>query len=96
LSEFADLARKAKQFEAWQDDIAGERRRCGCFSRRLWSIDVTLILSDDAIACFRCIPVLPCDYSHVTWISLCFEIFFSSKILGLSCGFEVAPHFLLA
>jgi hypothetical protein len=44
LQEFADLDRKAKQFEALHDDIEGERWLRGRFSRHFFAFDATVSL----------------------------------------------------
>jgi hypothetical protein len=64
LSEFADLARKAKQFEAWQDDIDGEHRRHGRVSRHFLAVNVTVILPANDIWYFPGIPLLSRQFSH--------------------------------
>jgi hypothetical protein len=88
------LAWKGKQFEAWQDDIEGERGCRGCFSRHFFAFDTTIILRPNYVWCFRGVTLLSCDYSRVGWITLSFEVLPFRKILDLSCGFCVARHFL--
>jgi hypothetical protein len=44
-----------------------------------WAFDGTVILLAIHILCFRCVPLLSCDYSRVTWITLSLKFFLAAK-----------------
>jgi hypothetical protein len=84
----------AKQFEAWQDDINGERWRRGQFFRLFRGFDVTVILLAACISCFPRVAWLSRNSSHVIEIILWFGISSCSRIPGSCCRSSVAGLFL--
>jgi hypothetical protein len=56
LENPADLTCKAKQFEAWHDDMERERGRRGRVSQHFLAFNVTVILLASHIWCFRRMP----------------------------------------
>jgi hypothetical protein len=58
----------------WQDDIEGERWGRIHVSRHLVAFNVTIILRANDIWCFRCLPLLSRDSSHLACIALSLKI----------------------